>query len=99
MMRATRRSFTVTSWGTPLLPWNRNRKPPPATVACRRFSVVRPYDLFERAYSRAPMRISVVSSSRTSVAITLSCANPVARMWRSTCRRIRGRAWPNASRF
>ncbi|MNT20810.1 hypothetical protein D3C72_1561270 [compost metagenome] len=81
------------------MPWNWKRKRLPATVVCRRLSVVRPYDLLARAYSRPPMRISVISSRRTRTAITLSCVSPDVFMSRSTRRRIRGSASPNVSRF
>ena len=46
--------------------------------------VVRPYDLFSRAYSSLPTRISVPSSSRTTVASTFARCSPGFRKSSST---------------
>ena len=50
----------------------RKRDVAPRTSTCRLRSVVRPYDPLSRAYSSLPTRISVRSSSWTTVASTLS---------------------------
>ena len=73
---ATRRSLTPTSCSFPDFPRNRNRSVDPETSTCRRRRVVRPYDLFARAYSSFPTRINVVSSSRTTVAKTFVPRKP-----------------------
>ena len=56
---------------------------------CRLRSVVSPYERFSRAYSSLPTRISVVSSSRTTVASTFSRGSPGSARSRSTRARMR----------
>ena len=78
MTFASRRSRTETLWSLPLLPRNSKRSSLPLTSTWRFRSVVRPYERFSRAYSLPPTRISVASSSRTTVASTLSRGRPAA---------------------
>jgi hypothetical protein len=61
-------------------------------------SVVKPNELFSAAYSRLPMRINVLSSSRTTAASTLSRGRPRRRKSRRTLARTRGSAAANAAK-
>src|SRR5439155_622901 len=69
---AIRRSVTSTSCWRPLLPRKRNRSFEPFTSTCRSCMVVRPNDLFSRAYSSLPTRMRLRSRSCTIVASTFS---------------------------
>src|SRR5882672_11386562 len=77
-MRASLRSVIEMACSTPLLPRNEKWSFAPLISTCRPRSVVRPNERLSRAYSSLPTRISVLSSSITTVA----------RIWR----RVRSRA-------
>ena len=77
----------------PCFPLNTSCRPSLENCACRSRNVVRPYDLFVRAYSSFPTRTSVASSSRTTVATTFSRGIAgVGRGRLATCLRIAGSA-------
>src|SRR5207249_11747684 len=63
-----RSSVMDTECSTPLLPRKLNRNKAPSTCTCLLRRVVNPKERFARAYSSLPTRISVLSSSRTTVA-------------------------------
>jgi hypothetical protein len=97
MMRARRGSDSAMLCSTPLLPRKLKLSVAPSTFTCRRRSVVRPKELFSRAYSSFPTRISVRSSSRTTVASSWRRVWSGARRSRSMRSRSRGSTWLNSS--
>lgn len=74
-MRARRRSTMVISCSCPLFPRKLKVIELPSISTWRLRRVVSPKDLFSRAYSTFPMRMKVVSSSRTTVASSFSRCN------------------------
>ncbi len=86
-----------TSCAMPLLPVKQSRTLAARTFRWRLRSVVSPYESLSRAYSGLPIRTSVVSSRRTTVAATLSRDMPGFARSRVTRARIFDSAWPNAA--